>query len=165
MGGWDGRFTEGGEAAGIALPTRGRGAVLTDFNADGMLDLLVVNRAAPASLFRNRGWPRSGGGFAPLGNWVKVELRQPPPNRNAVGALLSLRIGDRVVTRRVQVGGGHASGHLGWVHFGMGVAPRAELRIRWPDGDWSHPYRLFAGSHAVIERGAEAARLWLPTGH
>jgi hypothetical protein len=95
---------------------------------------------------------------------VKIELRQPPPNRNAVGALLSLRVGDRVVTRRVQVGGGHASGHLGWVHFGMGVAPRAELRIRWPDGDWSHPYRLFAGSHAVIERGAEAARLWLPTG-
>jgi hypothetical protein len=163
IGRWDGGFAEGGEAAGIALPTRGRGAAVADFNADGMLDLLVVNRAGPASLFRNLGWPRAdGSGHGPMGNWLKVELRQPPPNRDAVGAVLSLRVGDRVVTRRVTVGGGHASGALGWVHLGMGTAPRAELRVRWPDGRWSHPYRLFANQHAVIDRGAAEARYWRP---
>jgi hypothetical protein len=41
--------------AGIALNTRGRGAIVEDFNMDGMLDLLVVNREHPASLFRNLG--------------------------------------------------------------------------------------------------------------
>src|SRR5690606_25508720 len=41
---FSGRFHEKGDAAGIALPTKGRGAVIEDFNADGMLDILVVNR-------------------------------------------------------------------------------------------------------------------------
>ena len=33
------------------------------------------------------------------------------------------------------VGGGHASGQLGWIHFGLGGADGAELRVRWPDGE------------------------------
>lgn len=161
LGGWDGVFREGGAEAGLALPTRGRGAAVADFNSDGMLDLLVVNRGAPASLFRNLGWPREGG-FGPTGNWLALELRQPPPNRDAVGARLQVRVGDRVLTRTVQVGGGHASGALGWVHVGLGTAPRAEVRVRWPDGAWSHPVRVLANSFNVIERGAAEARLWLP---
>ncbi len=163
MGGFDGRFTEAGEEAGLALPTRGRGAALVDLNMDGMLDVVVVNRAGPASLFRNLGAPRAeDAGFAPLGNWLKIMLRQPGPNRDAVGALVQARIGDEVVTRRVQAGGGHASGRLGWVHLGLGTAPRTELRVRWPDGAWSHVWRLTANGHALIDRGAETARQWLP---
>jgi hypothetical protein len=34
--------------------------------------------------------------------------------------------------------------------------------VRWPDGQWSHPYRLFANQHAVIDRGAAEARYWRP---
>ncbi|MES0810444.1 CRTAC1 family protein [Roseibium sp. SCPC15] len=162
IGQWTGKFVETGDQAGIALDRRGRGAGLADFNADGLLDLVVVNRAAPASLFRNVGQgtaekPR------PLGNWLAVDIRQPgEPNSRAVGAKISVKTGNRTMVKDIQVGAGHASGQMGFVHFGLGVAERANVRIKWPDGDWSHSYRVFANGHVIIERGAEKARLWYP---
>ena len=44
LGGPDGTFTEGAGAAGIVNFARGRGAALADFNFDGLLDLVEVNR-------------------------------------------------------------------------------------------------------------------------
>ncbi|MEO0977503.1 MAG: CRTAC1 family protein [Pseudomonadota bacterium] len=162
IGQWNGKFVEAGGLSGIGLDRRGRGAGLADFNSDGLLDLVVVNRAAPVSLFRNLGQgtqdtPR------PLGNWLAVDVRQPGKvNTRAVGAKISVKTGNRTVVKDIQIGGGHASGQMGFVHFGLGVAERANIRIKWPDGDWSHAYRVFANGHVIIERGAEKARLWYP---
>ncbi|MCY0150309.1 CRTAC1 family protein [Hoeflea sp. G2-23] len=161
LGGFDGKFHEKGGEAGIALDTRGRGAVVEDFNMDGMLDLLVVNREHPASLFRNLGAATSWG-HRPLGNWVKIELDNGAINPAAVGALISVRTGTRTQTRRLQVGGGHASGQAGFTHVGLGVSERATIRVQWPDGEWSHPYRVFANQHVRIIRGEANARYWYP---
>ncbi|MEO9528704.1 MAG: CRTAC1 family protein [Roseibium sp.] len=162
IGQWDGRFTEAGGLAGIGLDRRGRGAGLADFNSDGLLDLVVVNRAAPVSVFRNLG-QGTADVPKPLGNWLAVDIRQPgQPNRRAVGARISVKTGNHTRVKDIQIGAGHASGQLGFVHFGLGVAERANIRIKWPDGDWSHAYRVFANSHVIIERGAEKARLWYP---
>ena len=90
-------------------------------------------------------------------------MRQPgKPNSRAVGAKISVKTGNRTVVKDIQVGAGHASGQMGFVHFGLGVAERANVRIKWPDGDWSHGYRVFANGHVIIERGAEKAKLWYP---
>ena len=162
LGQWDGTFTETGDRAGIALNRRGRGAGLADFNADGLVDLVVVNRGGPVSLFRNVG---KGTAEDPkqIGNWLAVDVRQPgKANSRAVGARISVKTGNRTVVKDVQVGAGHASGQLGFVHFGLGVAERASVRVKWPDGDWSHAYRVFANGHVIIERGAEKAKLWYP---
>ncbi|MBO6891924.1 MAG: CRTAC1 family protein [Roseibium sp.] len=162
LGQWSGKFTEAGGAAGIGSDRRGRGAGLADFNSDGLLDLIVVNRAAPVSLFRNLG-AGTAGGPKPLGNWLAIDVRQPgDKNTRAVGAKISVKTGNRTVVKDIQVGAGHASGQMGFVHFGLGVAERANVRIKWPDGDWSHGYRVFANGHVIIERGAEKARLWYP---
>lgn len=162
LGQWSGKFTEAGDAAGIGSDRRGRGAGLADFNSDGLLDLIVVNRAAPVSLFRNLGAGKAEGP-KPLGNWLAIDVRQPgDKNTRAVGAKISVKTGNRTVVKDIQVGAGHASGQLGFVHFGLGVAERANVRIKWPDGDWSHGYRVFANGHVIIERGAEKARLWYP---
>ena len=161
MGGFDGRFTERGEAAGLALDTKGRGALVADFNLDGALDLLVVNRGQNPSLFRNRGAATSFG-TRPLGNFLQVSLAQKGANRAALGAKLAVKIGTRTLYRTVQVGGGHASGRSGFVHLGLGTAERAEIRVQWPDGAWSHPYRVFADSFVLIERDEPAARYWYP---
>ncbi|MCX2724574.1 CRTAC1 family protein [Roseibium salinum] len=162
IGQWAGRFTETGDTAGINLDRRGRGAGLADFNADGLLDLVVVNRGGPVSLFRNVG---RGTAEKPkqIGNWLAVDIRQPrQANTRAVGAKISVKTGNRTVVKDVQVGAGHASGQMGFIHFGLGVAERANVRIKWPDGDWSHSYRVFANGHVIIERGAEKAKLWFP---
>jgi hypothetical protein len=157
LGGFDDTFHEKGMEAGIALDTRGRGAIVEDFNMDGMLDLLVVNREHPASLFRNLG-AATEWGHRPLGNWVKIELDNGKINPSAVGSLISVRTG----TRRIQIGGGHASGQSGFVHLGLGVSERATIRVQWPDGEWSHPYRVFANQHVRIIRGEANARYWYP---
>ncbi|MEZ5870517.1 MAG: CRTAC1 family protein [Nitratireductor sp.] len=161
LGGFDGKYTEAGDLAGIALPTKGRGAAIADFNLDGMLDLLVVNREHNVSLFRNVG-AKAGWGTRPMGNWLEIELRQKGANRNAVGASISVKTGNTTRTRNIQVGGGHASGKAGFVHVGLGVSERAEIRIRWPDGEWSASYRVFANNFVVIDKGAEQAKYWLP---
>ncbi|MGY9052041.1 MAG: FG-GAP repeat domain-containing protein, partial [Rhodobacterales bacterium] len=44
MQGPDGTFVEAGLAAGIASMERGRGAAIADFDLDGRLDILVLNR-------------------------------------------------------------------------------------------------------------------------
>lgn len=156
-----GKFVEAGKEAGIAKPTKGRGAVIADFNADGMLDIAVVNRGSSVSLFRNQGIKR-GEHHSPMGNWLAVELNQEGANHDAVGAVISVKTGNKVQTRRIAVGGGHASGHLGFLHIGLGVAERATLRIKWPDGEWSHEYRAFANHFVVIGRGQNQLQYWYP---
>lgn len=161
LGRADGTFTETGDMAGIALKRRGRGAVIEDFNLDGMLDLMVVNRAEPVSLFRNTG-ARFGARTRRMGNWLAIRLSQDGGNRDAVGATISVKSGNETRVRTIQVGGGHASGHLGFVHVGLGTAERAQIRIRWPSGDWSAGHRVFANNFVVIDRDASAVRYWYP---
>ena len=156
-----GIFSEQGDATGIALDRRGRGALVEDFNADGMLDLLVVNREAPASLFRNAG-AKLDWGHRRMGNFLAIELRNGGVNRNAIGAVIKVKTGNVVQTRTIQIGGGHVSGQLGFMHFGLGVAERAEIRIRWPDGERSKPLRAFANNFVVIDRKDPDPRHWYP---
>ncbi len=161
LGKWDGTFQEEGGTAGIASEKRGRGAAVVDLNLDGMLDIVVVNRNSPLSLFRNLG-TRTTWGHAPLGNWLEVELSQKGDNRHAVGARISVKTGNRTMTRTIEVGGGHASGQAGFEHIGLGTAERAEIRIKWPDGEWSHVYKAFANQFVRIAREKPAAGYWLP---
>ncbi|MDQ3491830.1 MAG: ASPIC/UnbV domain-containing protein [Chloroflexota bacterium] len=60
------------------------------------------------------------------------------------------------------MGGGHASGELGWIHFGAGAADAVRVRVRWPDGDIGPWLTLGANRFAVIERGASEPRVWMP---
>ena len=132
----DGHFVEVGQQAGIASFKRGRGGMLVDLNGDGLLDMLVVNRWDKAQLWRN-----VGAGTAdkplPMGHWLQVRLKQPGVNRDAIGAWVEVDLGGRTIREELTIGGGHASGHLGWMHFGLGAAREVKVRVQWPQGDWS----------------------------
>jgi hypothetical protein len=157
----DGSFVEGAEAAGIVSYHRARGGALVDLNLDGLLDLVVVNRAEPVTLWRNVG---AGDADAPvpMGGWIGVRLAQPAPNVDAIGAWVEVRVGDRTTVREVTVGGGHAGGQLGWLHFGLGEASEAEFRVQWPDGETGPWMTVPANAFAIIERGAPEAIPWDP---
>jgi hypothetical protein len=161
LGRTDGTFVQGAAEAGIVGFDRGRGAALVDLNLDGLLDLVQVNLGAPVDLWRNVG---SGDAHAPgpMGTWIEVRLEQAAPNRHAVGALVELRVGDATLTREITVGGGHISGQAGWIHFGLGDATAAEVRVTWPNGDIGPWQSLDADGFAIIERGAGAPRRWTP---
>ena len=157
----DGTFVEGGLAAGIASFVKGRGAAVVDLNLDGMLDIVQVNRRVNVSLFRN-----VGSGTAaepqPMGHWVAVRPEQSGPNRDAIGSWIQVRFGDHTVERELTIGGGHASGELGWIHVGLGDADSAEVRIRWPDGEVGTWQEVAANAFVTIPRGGEPTT-WSPT--
>ncbi len=150
----DGKFKEAGEAAGVASVATSRGAALADFNLDGLLDLVVVNRWETAQLYRNTS--------SSAGSWIQVKLRQPAPNVDAIGAWLEVKRGDKVMRREITVGGGHASGQSGWWHFGLGDAASIELRVIWPDGSRGDWQKVDGNGFYILERGKPGAVTWSP---
>jgi hypothetical protein len=159
----DGTFVEAAEQAGILRFERGRGAAVTDLNLDGLLDLVEVNYGADTVVWRNTG---SGTADAPaqMGHWLMLDIEQPGPNRDAIGAWVDVRIGDATVRHELTIGGGHIGGELGWLHVGLGRATSADVRVVWPDGEQGPWLHVDADSFGLIERGASAVQQWSPAG-
>jgi hypothetical protein len=156
-----GRFVDRTRQAGIVDVARARGAAVVDLNLDGLLDIVEVNLGEPAEVRRNVG---SGNAERPgaLGHWLALRVRQSGPNLDAVGAWIEVRAGGRVQRRELTVGGGHGGGQLGWVHFGLGGARRAEVRIQWPDGERGPWQPVPLDGHVVVVRGATEPTPWAP---
>jgi hypothetical protein len=150
----EGVFREAATEAGTADMASTRGGALVDLNRDGLLDLVTVAREAPARVWRNIG---SGSGLepAPMGHFVSLRLRQPPPNTGAVGAWIEVDAGPVSVVREVVVGGGHAGGDATWVHVGIGDAERARVRVTWPDGDVGPWQDVVVDAYTELGRGED----------
>jgi hypothetical protein len=140
----DGTFVEAAEVSGALSFKTGRGGAVADFNADGKLDLLVVNRWEAPEIWRNV----SEG----LGGFVTVSLAQAGANRDAVGAWVEVRTEAGVQRREITVGAGHMSGQLVPWHFGIGAAEAAEVRVIWPDGVASEWVTAAAGEAVTLRR-------------
>lgn len=152
--GADGKFVEMADKAGIASMNTARGALLTDLNLDGKLDLVVVNRWVNAEIWRNT----SQG----LGRFMAFRLMQDGPNRDAIGAWIEVKRGDgKIMRRELYSGGGHVSGALDWWHVGVGDVARTEVRVLWPDGEQGAWESLDSNAFHVLERG-KPARIWIP---
>jgi hypothetical protein len=140
----DGRFTEVSVEAGVATDARARGAALADLNADGLLDLVVLNRRAPMEIWQNV--------TEKPGQWLGIRLRQASGNRDAIGAFIEVEAGEGRQTREITIGGGHVGGQLGAAHFGLGAETRARVRVIWPDGVESAWQTLGSGQTHLITR-------------
>lgn len=148
----DGKFVESGDKAGVASMKIGRGGILADFNMDGALDMVAVNRRENVEIWRNAD--------AAGGQSVQVMLRQQGANRDAIGAWIELKSGDRTDRREITLGGGQMSGALGWWHFGLGQASDAEIRVIWPDGT-EGPWQKLGTGFWLLERDKDAVA-WQP---
>ncbi len=119
-----------GAAAGPAfdLLEVGRGLAIGDLDNDGYPDVVLSNNAGPARVLRNS----ASSGHA----WVGFDLRQPGPNRFAIGATVTVDAGPSAGSLfRVRTDGSYLSASDSRVLVGMGEhrAP-VTATVTWPDG-------------------------------
>jgi enediyne biosynthesis protein E4 len=151
--GADGKFVEAGGKAGVDSVAPSRGAAVVDFNLDGQLDLVVVNRREKAQLWRNTNTN---------GHWIEVKLQQPDVNRDGLASVIEVQLGQKTVRREIAVGGGLASGRNGWLHVGLGDLARTKLRVIWPDGTTSAWQDVAADQFYIMDRAHEKIAAWKP---
>ncbi|MAE66287.1 MAG: hypothetical protein CMJ18_18610 [Phycisphaeraceae bacterium] len=118
----DWTFTEVTAASKLTLANTYQGA-WADFDNDGDLDLLTGG-----VIHRN---PGNGN------HWLRVRLDGGSAmNRNAIGAIARVRVGDRVIARHVESTTGEGSQNDMTLHFGLGGHDQpVPLIISWPNGD------------------------------
>jgi len=127
-GGADGRFREVQPRGGVAHPliATSRAAVFGDVNNDGGMDVLVINRDGPAHLLMNVVRDR--------GHWIMFRVLDRH-GRDAIGAVVSLRVLDRRITRRVRTAYSYCAANDPRVHIGVGRASKVEdVTVVWVDG-------------------------------
>jgi len=126
--GVEGGFVEVSPLGGTspALAATSRGAAFGDLDDDGDIDIVVVNRDAPAHLLLNE----VGAGNAWIGFRV-LDAR----GADALGARVQIECEGEVQTRRVEASYSYLASNDPRVHFGLGAGRRVErVHVRWPDG-------------------------------
>ena len=103
-----------------------RGLLTGDIDNDGDLDVLVTNSNGPAQLFRNDAVSQ--------GNWLSLRAFDPALNRDAVGALISVKTDDSTYIRPVMHTRSYLSSGDATVHVGIGAAGNVTIDVTWPDG-------------------------------
>ena len=98
-----------------------------DLDGDGDLDLVTTQCDGPVCIYLNE-FPREG-------RWLSVRALDPNLNREAVGARLAVRVGERVFQRELDRSASYLTSHDSRVHFGLGQTDHFdEIVVRWPDG-------------------------------
>jgi enediyne biosynthesis protein E4 len=143
----NGTFVELGDETGPAIASRhvSRGCAFGDFDNDGDLDVLIMNRNEPPTLLRND---------APAGNhWIKVRLEGTKSNRSAIGSRVLVRYGGKVQAQCVVSQSSFISANDPRLHFGLGDATKASVEVHWPAGTTESYADLPADQLVTIREG------------
>jgi len=135
-------------AGGFSQPRVSRASITADLDNDGRMDLLVTTNNGPARLFRNRGQSN---------HWIGLELRGPQNNPKAIGARISLVVGDRTIFQEVRTGSGYLASSDSRIVFGLGPeAPSNQsITIRWPSGRTTRLHDLEINRYHLIDAPPE----------
>lgn len=122
------RFVELGAEGGPGITAihASRGCAFGDFDNDGDIDILIMNRNEPPSLLRNDAPPSH--------NWLKVRLEGTKSNRSAIGSRVLVRYGAKTQAQTVMSQTSYLSVNDPRLHFGLGSEKTAEIEIHWPSG-------------------------------
>ena len=144
----DGIFTDVSAATGIAaLPYRvGRGVAFGDYDSDGDVDMFIVNNHGPAVLLRNEGGNRN--------NWLQVKLIGTKGNRDAVGARIRLKAGDRIQLREINAGASYLSFNSLTAEFGLAQETTVDwIEVIWLGGDTERFTGIGVNQRVILTEG------------
>jgi tetratricopeptide (TPR) repeat protein/peroxiredoxin len=124
----DGTFTEVSGAIGLDFPDDSRSFALADLDHDGRLEIVLKNRNAPQLRVLHST-------AKDIGHSIAFRLRGTRSNRDAIGAAVTVEVGNQRHTKYVQAGSGFLAQHTKELFFGLGTA-EGDIRatIRWPSG-------------------------------
>jgi hypothetical protein len=142
-----GTFTDiSTQAGGMALPHAARGMAIGDFDNDGRLDVLCVNRNERAALYRNVSQDSN--------HWLSLQLEGVRCNRDGAGAKVWLTVDGIRRYAMCRLGSSYASSSDRRLFFGLGGRNRVEqLEILWPDGKRDLYPNLSADTFFVATEG------------
>ena len=150
-GGPDGRFEEVLPRGGTSelLVATSRAAAFGDVDDDGGIDVLVVNRDAPAHLLRNV--------VAARGGWIAFRVLNERGS-DALGAVVTFAVGETGKTREVRTAYSYLAANDARIHVGLGAAAEVSgVVVRWPGGP-SESFGAFEGGSTVtLRQGSGAA--------
>ena len=147
----NGRFTEQSSKVGayFTVPKLGRSVATWDYNRDGRVDVVVSHQSEPASVLRNE---------SEAGRHVTLTLVGTRSVRDATGAVIRARIGDRQIVRLVSSQGGYLSACSADVVIGFGKATAVDdVEIQWPGGLRERFVRMPAGDRLCLREGTGLA--------
>ncbi len=121
-------FTNMAEAWGLAQPGFSNGAAYVDLNNTGVMDLVVNNINAPASIYRNDARRVNGN------SWLTVVLRGSGSNTAGIGAKVIVKDGGSTQLLEQEPTRGFLSSVEPRLHFGLGQSKKIDsLIVIWPD--------------------------------
>jgi tetratricopeptide (TPR) repeat protein len=155
----DGSYRDVSGVSGLDFADDTRTFAVTDFDGDGIPDLVLKNRLGPQ--IRAMQNDCSGARQA-----IAIRLRGTKSNRDAIGA----RVDVNGQVQYLDAGSGFLSQHSKTLHFGLAGRPAARVKITWPSGTMQELSGLEPGHVYTIGEGASEpartpcrARRLLPT--
>ena len=121
-----------------------RAAVFGDVNNDGGIDVLVINRDAPAYLLINQVEQR--------GNFVSLTIKDKH-GKPAIGTVVAATLADRRISFPVQSSWSYLAANDARIHIGLaGETAIEDIKIFWSDGTTSMHDSFGAGFHTISQQ-------------
>ena len=140
------KFENTSEAWGLDDLTVSHGAILSDLDRDGDLDLVVNNMNDPVGIYRNDS----------TANSILVSLVGKQANRFGLGSRLEVELSDgQKLSRTITSSRGYMSGVEPVAHFGLGETEMIQkLTVTWPGGKRQSFESISAKKHYRITEAA-----------
>ena len=153
-----GEFTNVAYLLGVAFEYDGRAVVTEDLDADGNVDLLVMefrsgggagdNNDHLLHVYQNR--------LVETGNWIGVRLQDAGAGFSPIGAAVTLEGTAGQQVDRLVTGDSYSAQHSATVHFGIGASTVvAAIEVRWANGQTRRIERPQINQYHTIDPPSE----------